>query len=158
MIYDVESFIDDAIAVIKSNIASEIAAINSEKNDALTLLVPVNEAWFFQNTNDDYFNFEPFVLYALESVAIETSFDENNIKKIRLTIEIGFSDSGMNPNDSVRKLLRYTRALEQAFTKNYRKIDSASNVSLESLSPMGVDAMGKTIYVAGIAVNASLTT
>lgn len=157
MKYDVESFVKQTVAILKAGLPAEIAAINAEKADDITLECPDNSGWCFQNLNEDFFNFEPFVIYVIEDASISQAFKGANAKTISLTIEIGFTDSGLNPNDITWKLLRYSRAIEDTFSKNYQKFDSAVDVSIGALSPLSVVVKGKTIFSAGVRVSASLT-
>jgi len=155
MKYDIETLVDDLKDMFKNNFSAKITEINTEKGDSL-LENPDTNAWFFQVINSKAFNYDPFVLYAVDpSLGESNSATSSDI--VRISFEICITDDGENETDGYfRKLLRYTRAFKEIFDQYGRGLDSSVSMSLGSLSPLGVEIEGKAIKTAGVVIIASI--
>lgn len=155
--YDPEKLVQDLLKMFRDNLPAKLAAINTEKGDSL-LVAPDLEAWFFQNLNDSSFNFEPFVVYSIDAMTIGSNNTAAASKNIVVSFEVAFVDHGENDSDNIyRKLLRFTRALEEIFFEKKREsIPSCVELEIQTLAPLGVDAGGKIIRTGGVSLLASI--
>lgn len=156
--FDTEELLKKTSEVIKSKLNIELSLIDSEKSDYT--LDPVNdEAWYFQNLDDQVWSYSTFVVWGMYDNPTQTdSADNNAIKSVQMFFEVCIPDDCGPINENVfYKLLRYTRALEAVVDKNYDKIRSGIKVKVSSLSPTSFDLGGKTFRSAGILVTANIS-
>lgn len=156
--FDTECLLKKTSEVMKAKLNGEIALIDTEKADYE--LDPINDnAWYFQNLDDEAFSYANFLVWGMYDNSTQTDSQENNaIKKVDMFFEVCTPDDGGPINENVfYKLLRYTRALEQVVDKNYDKIRSGLKVKVSSLSPTSFDLGGKTFRSAGILVTAHIS-
>jgi len=156
--YDTESFLKQLITLLKANLNTQISAINTEKAD-FSIDTIDDDAWYFQNLNDNVFNNTVFVAYGIEANAkVSEPQQDNYVKEISVFIEVSMSDDGDTTNENVMwRLLRYTRALEEVVFKNYQKIDSRAKLRVKNLEPTSFSLEGRLFRSAGINVTAALT-
>ena len=143
---------------MKSKLNDEIAVVDADKGDYA--LDPVNDdAWYFQNLNDEVWSFANFVVWGMYDNPTQPSSQNNNaMKSNQMFFEICIPDDGGPISENVYyKLLRYIRALEAVIDKNYDKVRSGLKVQIDSLSPTSFDLGGKTFRSAGILVTANIS-
>lgn len=156
--FDTECLLKKTSELMKAKINGEIALIDTDKSDYE--LDPINdEAWYFQNLNDEVFSYANFVVWGMYDNPEQTDSQNNNaMKAVKMFFEVCIPDDGGPINENVfYKLLRYTRALESVIDKNYDKIRSGLKVQVNSLSPTSFDLGGKTFRSAGILVTANMS-
>ena len=156
--FDTECLLKKTSELMKAKLNTELGLIDTEKADYE--LDPINDnAWYFQNLDDEAFSYATFVVWGMYDNPEQTDSQNNNAMKAnRMFFEVCLPDDGGPINENVfYKLLRYTRALEQVVDKNYDKIRSGLKVQVSSLSPTSFDLGGKTFRSAGILITANMS-
>jgi hypothetical protein len=119
MAYDVESLFADLEAHLKSQLNTEIAAINSEKNDTIVLDTIDAAAYILQSLDAKATNFNPFVFYGVETINTKPNGPQL-LSEITFSVLIIAADK-LNEASPVIRMFRYHRALRKvvaAFFKN----------------------------------------
>jgi len=156
--FDTECLLKKTSELMKAKLNAELALIDLDKGDYE--LDPINdEAWYFQNLNEEAFSYANFVAWGMYDNPEQTSVQNNNaMKNVQMFFEVCTVDDGGPISENVYyRLLRYTRALEAVIHKNYDKIRSGLKVQVTSLSPTSFDLGGKTFRSAGILVSTAMS-
>ena len=158
--YDTESFLRELETVFKNNLNGRISAINTEKGD-FSIPEIRDDAWYFQNLNSEVFSYPVFVVWGLETKPnpneTETQND-NYIEEVKVFIEVAMPDDGdTTSQNTVWKLLRYTRALKEVAFKNFDKFQGYAKTKVDRLEPTSFNLDGNMFRSAGIQIVASLT-
>lgn len=134
--YDIESFMADVEAFLKANLNTKITAINSEKNDTITLPSIPDEGYFLQTLNDTVTNYNPFIFFGVDSVETEGTGPANK-DAYSVDVILCFADQGADaPGAVAKKLYRFSRVLGDLFKENYDRIGRAGKIKVKSLSPV----------------------
>src|SRR5687768_5557582 len=110
MSYDIESILVDVQALISANLNAKITAINTEKNDSITLR-SIDSSAYFMDMDDQSANFDPIVLYAVTGIDGE-GIGPVTSKIVTINVAIILSDDGHDMS-IIKRMLRYGRALEE---------------------------------------------
>ena len=99
--FDTECLLKKTSEVIKAKLNGEIALIDTEKADYE--LDPINdEAWYFQNLDDEAFSYANFLVWGMYDNPTQTDSQENNaIKKVDMFFEVCTPDDGGPINENV---------------------------------------------------------
>ena len=117
MSYDLESILTDVLAVMTDNLNTKITAINTEKNDSITI-GQVSSSSYFLDLDSKSSNHDPVVLYGIADVQNE-AIGPATSKIVTIGVSIIKNDNGINPN-IVKQMLRYGRALEEIFQDKFK--------------------------------------
>lgn len=156
--FDTECLLKSTSALMLAKLNAEILIVDTDKADYA--LDPINdEAWYFQNLDEEVWSYPTFVVWGMYDNPTQTDSQNNNaMKSIQMFFEVCVPDDGGRMEQNVfYKLLRYTRALESVIDKNYDKIRSGLKVQVSSLSPTSFDLDGKTFRSAGILITANMS-
>jgi hypothetical protein len=143
--YDVESFRDDIINLIKDNLDSKINEINLEKSDSNNISLVAAEN-YYNDINDQVLNANPFVHYGvltaepIGSVGIKTSLE--------VTIFVYVFIDMLNAVGAETKVLRYIRALSEVIQCDFKKF--RASLSIVQRLPAIVQHNGSDFKVGGI--------
>lgn len=120
---DIEVLVGQVAAYMIANFNTKVAAINSEKADALSIKTVSDGAYFIQTLNENVANYDPYVFIGvMDPVGGESNgFESSQIVPINVALAI--ADSGTDPN-LWRKLYRYQRALKEMFENDWNKSNS----------------------------------
>lgn len=159
-LFDTETVLKNAIAMVKLKLNDELAVINTEKGD--WDIANLNAAaYYFGQIPKGAFNYNPFAVYGfLGDPTFDASQPDNHIKVIPLFFEVVLVDGGNKDDENIiYKLLRYSRALENVFNKNHSKImEGYGNIQVTSLAPTTLFNLdGKIVRSAGVSVTARIT-
>ena len=159
MRYDAEMAIFDVLDLYKDKLNAAITAINSEKNDGLVLDAIPNDTYVFDNFPSQVVNYEVALVWGLSSGESVKSSQENNfIEPINITLEICVADDGGEDRlNQLKKLLRYSRALQAVIMENYDVLRGYGRPVIRSLEPNGFSLSNKLFLCAGIQITASIT-
>lgn len=160
MRYDEELMIKDALALVQSKLNTKIAAINTEKNDALVLATIPNEQYIFETLTSEMLNYKGFmVLFGIQDTPIREQSDGSTIEDVVITFQIGTFDNGeKDRSNTLYKLLRYRRALKEIFQENPDVFRGYAKSKLKSLKPDAFPIDNKYVLITiGVDVTASLT-
>lgn len=136
MKYDLENILDDVKTCMTTYLNTKIVAINTEKNDTITLKQVPAEGYFMQTLDERYSNFNPFVFFGI-SAGIEAEGIGPAVSKV-IPIFITIINFDQNEADIARRYLRYNRALEEIFLENWDKI-SNNGTKIKVRSPVPID-------------------
>jgi len=158
--FDAESVIKLIESLLKANLNTEIACINTIKNDAITLETIAADHYLFETLDSRVNNFKkPFLLYGLQDTEAVKPQAGNYVEPVTVTIEIAFFDCGIkNRATDVYKLLRYREAIKRVILKNSDVFQGYSIPLVKGLNPASFPFDNKrTILACGIDVTASIT-
>ncbi len=137
MTYDIETFTDDLAVFLKANLNAKISSINSIKNDGLTLAQIESDAYFFQTMDETVSNFDPFIYYGIQDIESQ-GIGPATKKRYVVVVAIIMADLAEDTKLG-KRLLRYSRALEEVVTEKYSDIASDSfKVKVSSLVPISL--------------------
>lgn len=159
-LYDEEYMASDLEALLKAQLPAEIAIINADKNDSLTLASIANDKYVFETLSESMLNFEGFFLmYGISDAGtIKEASTGNVIEDVTFTVQIATFDKGEASRlNTLKKLLRYRRALRSVIINNPDVFRGYAKASLASLRPNAFEFNRKVVLTCGIDVKASLT-
>lgn len=150
MRFDEEQILANLETVLKANLNTKITAINTEKNDSITLAAIDNNA-YVMDVDDKQVNYNPYIIYM---IADQTSEACGPVTAQTLTINIAMihSDNGMDLN-IVKRMLRYRRALREVIEDNFQKINQCGNVTIESLPVLSFQKNSSSIMSKIVGIN-----
>lgn len=128
---DVEVIVNSFETYMKANLNTYISAINTEKSDSITLATVSASAFFFQSMNDRAANYDPYVSWGV-SQAGSVSEGAGVLRALSFYVILVVSDRGEEP-ELGRKMLRYSRALEDLFSRGWAKIRPDATLRLTNL-------------------------
>lgn len=131
--FDVESFYDFCSAVVQDNIAAKVAEINAEKADAHVIQAPT-ENQFVSDFSAQLLNENFFIYYEL----LDTEATEQAGDSVALEVMMRFYAlfvEAEDGTDSVKKALRYSRALHEIFLEHYRDVPEISGIEIIQIAP-----------------------
>lgn len=133
--FDIENLLDAVTTFLKANLNTKIAAINSEKNDSITLGAVNSGAYHFQYPQDRADANDPIIVVEeAEEPRIATSGGALVAVVHHVGVTVILADSGIDPN-IVRKLFRYRRALTDLFQENWANVIGSHKFELHAWSP-----------------------
>jgi hypothetical protein len=159
MAYDIESLLVDVQAILASNLNTKISAINSEKNDTISLGSIDSNAYFMQSMDAEQANYDPYVVYSV--IDIDDEADRANFSRavtnLQLAVVIVVSDEGNDVNIS-KRMFRYGRALKEVFTENFNSISEGVKLSVQSQVPVNLALINDsfTHRAVGVTLRASM--
>lgn len=132
--FDMECLVDNIEIFLKAHLNDRIQAIDAEKNNGITTELVDSEAYIYQSLDNLPVNFDPILFYGISDLGGKSvPGAAAKIPKIEISIIKADDDS----KDIGRKLLRYGRALEEIFEKNYFKIGNVRpKIEISSLQPI----------------------
>ncbi len=153
--YDVENLLDGVVNIIKANLNTKITALNTEKNDGIQLMPVEDAAYFFMGLNERVANFNPFIIYGVESLAT-LPIEQGSALDIGVSVVVVVVDQG-KPEIN-RLMLRYSRALKEVIEENNQKAGRSIKLTVEQFMPISFelldsDAKYKAI---GITINGTI--
>lgn len=149
--YDLECLFSDIEALLVQNLNTKITAINAEKNDGITLKSVDNAAYFLQELNGKQINFNPFILYGLETSNSE-SIRGHSIEDVTISVIIVIEDQGEDTKISPR-MLRYRRCLKEVFEDNFQIISNSNTIKIQSLVPVAFQTLNSSESYRAVGVN-----
>ena len=132
--FDIEMLLTTVQAFLGQKLNSQISALNTEKNDAITLKQVNSASYHLQYPTDRTEMGDPFVIYdeAAEPVIDAVGPMAATIHQVGVTIVL--ADNGMDPN-MVTRLFRYRRVLEDLFATYWENISPGNRFVVQSWSP-----------------------
>ena len=130
MKFDEELLLLNLETIIKANLNTKIAALNTEKNDTISLAT-VNNSAYIMDVNDKEVNYNPYIIYMISEQTSEAR-GPVTIENIIINVALIHSDNGLDPY-IVKRMLRYRRCLKEVIEENFRSISPCDSVTIESL-------------------------
>lgn len=134
MAYDVENFFDELEDFMQANLNTRISAINTEKNDSITLDTVSSSAYFFLTLDETVANYDPFIFYSIGGIESD-GIGPHTGKTYLVDVALVMTSDGVDSN-SRKRTLRYHRALTEIFEENYQEINKRVNIKVNSLEPI----------------------
>ena len=134
MAEDIETVLDDIETFLKANLNTQIATLNSEKSDSITLADIGSDAYLLQKLNNQFSNFKQFIFYGLARTSAE-GVGPATIRKLSFSVIIIVAEDE-NSQDIVKRMLRYGRVLKDLFEKNYNKISKRVIFKIDLMEPV----------------------
>ncbi len=160
--FDAEDMLDGILQIMTDGLNARIAAIEAEKVAAGKGLTPTlaaipTDGYYLQSWSEKILMTNPSIFYGIEEVTtIDGGFGA--AKKYKLFAEIVLVDSGMTA-DADKRILRYTRALEEIFTEAFKNTAEVGRAIIETVRPasfkLDLDS-SEEMKVGGIAITLSL--
>lgn len=147
--YDVELFLNDIKTILTSHLNTKIAAINSEKNDTITLGSINNNAYFLQTLDNDEANFDPYVLYGIEDIK---TVGIGPLSGHEYTIAIVIVVADHQDGNCAKKMMRYQRALEEVFAEHFQENEHGTKMEIQSIVPVSFKALNTSFRYRAIGV------
>lgn len=159
MTYDLEILLEDIETLIKANLNTKIAALNSEKNDSITLATVDSEAYFFQSLDGKQINYTPFVAYGISGFDEPDGNGHYGAAEIKVSIDvvICLEDVGQDVNIT-KRMLRYQRLLKEIIEYNFDGLTSGVKLSVQNQLPIDIALLNSshTHKAIGITIHAIL--
>lgn len=109
-----------AVNAVKNNINTKITAINTEKNDGITLSLLNANAFFYYTFGNKIPNYLPAICFDSSTSAADTN---GYVSSEELTIYIQLltkSELSSDPTETAKRLLRYRRVLKDIIAAEFR--------------------------------------
>jgi hypothetical protein len=131
---DIESVLDGVKAFLVANLNTQIAALNAEKNDGISLKSVNATAYHLQYPQDRTELGDPFVVY---DEAQEPRIEANGgmVAAVHsVGVSIVLADNGLD-GDIVKRLFRYRRALQDLFSDKWASVYGSHKFKMRLWSP-----------------------
>jgi hypothetical protein len=139
MKHDPETYLLAIETFLKANLNTEIANLNTEKNDSITLMTIVSDAYFLQTLNDTVANYNPHILIGLDDIG-SSGIGPGTVKTLTFSIIIILEDRGEDLLIG-RRMLRYGRVLEDLLNRSFNKIIPHATFKINSLVPIAITSV-----------------
>lgn len=140
--YDLERLFADLETHLKANLGAELTALNTEKNDGITLVDIEQTAYFLQYLGDRIANFDNFIFYGLDE-SVTNAVGPGGIKIYNIHVVVVLSDTGNDPY-IVKRLLRYQRALTTLLERDWAAIRKSVQFKLTGLAPVPLQLLNRS--------------
>lgn len=144
MRFDIETFTDQLVASLKTNLAGKITAINAEKADAITLKQIPDPAWYFESFDDANHNYDSFMFYQISDMQT-TVAGPQAVQTISFEILMFMVD----PNDATnlqKKILRYWRCIQDAAAATWDDVGRGyDRATIKNLMPISLQNVNSSI-------------
>jgi hypothetical protein len=149
--YDVEVFLSNIETILKNNLNSKLASIDTEKNDGITLKTLVSDAYFFQELNSKVANYNPFLLYGVEDLGTK-AVEGFSVQEVTVSIVIVVTDDGEDQNIA-KRMLRYSRALQEVFEENFCLVENSVKLIIQNLMPVEFNMLNSSDSYRAVGIN-----
>lgn len=154
--YDIESFFNDLETFLVANLNTKLAALDTEKNDGISLTTLASNAYFFSSMGEEVANMNPFVYYDIDSMKETGSVYAATTKGFIANVIVVLSDEGNDP-DIAKKLLRYQRALIELFESNFSNVCPVARIQVSGLQPISFQLRNRPCMDRAIGVSLEVT-
>lgn len=153
MTYDLEQLCFDLQTIASANLATKLAALDTEKNDGLTLKAPASTAYFFQALNKAQATADDvFVFFGMDDPTAD-GLGPMTVEEVEIFFIVMARDTGEN-QQYLRRMLRYSRALKEIFQENFSNTPWKNKLKVTSIAPVSFTIQGvpSTFMGAGVKV------
>ena len=155
--YDLEKLLNDIETILKANLNTKLAAIDTEKADSITLATVDSTAYVRQSLNGETVNSDPFIFYGVDEIETVEGLGFGTNAKYSITVMLILAD--MNADlDIANRMFRYLRAIQEVFQENWNETDNGVKLFISSLAPIAVTDMdtNATYRAIGVKLEATL--
>jgi len=149
--YDIESFLADIETLLKAHLNTAISALNTEKNDSITLASVDSAAYFLQSLNGPVANFDPYILYGVTDIK-SASAESASVSDLTVQVIIVQSDNGQDENIS-KRMYRYGRVLQETFEDHFQENSLSIKMKIQSLVPISYEQLNSSFRSRAVGVS-----
>ena len=156
---DIEHIIGKMEAAMRNattGLNSVFTALDAEKADGITLKPIPDEAYFFQTMDERVANYDPCLYYEISEIANENNAHQN-FKAYTVTVVIifdpGIEEAAVFSKGTPKRILRYSRALEQFFASNWDSIKKGFTFHVQSLVPVSIQLVNSSKPLMAVGVD-----
>lgn len=149
--YDVELLLADIEALMVSNLNAKITLLNTEKSDTITLDLINTSAYFLQELNGKQINYNPFILYGIES-SQPMSQQGGSLELVTISVVIVIEDEGED-TAITKRMLRYRRCLKEVFEETFHLATNSRILQIQSLVPVAFQGLNSSANYRAVGVN-----
>lgn len=136
--FDIEDCLDAVETILTTKLNAKIVSVEADKiakSKGLTGGLPsiASGAFYRQAWSDEILNNSPAILFGVAEIAAE-GIGPASVKKIKIFIDCIILDNGMD-SDTHKRVLRYTRAIEDTMHSSFDSLTFASKIKLEAYAP-----------------------
>jgi len=160
MAYDIEYFLGDLTTTLQASLNAAITAINTEKNDSITMDTVLSTSYAFMELPDHSNLKSPWIVVGHEPSIISETCGAGAKSTVRAFIALGHEGLMSYSTEKLNRIfMRYNRAIRQTILSNFSVIGHFSLLKIEELGfPLQFEnKRGETVNVAGVIVTAVLT-
>jgi hypothetical protein len=132
---DPETYLVRIADFMKANLNTQIAAMNTEKNDSIVLNTVNTDGYAIQSMNEAIMNYDPYILVGLDDIQ-SRGIGPAVAKTLVFQVIIVVADAASDLNMGLR-MLRYMRVMEDFFCQNFNSIFPSAKFKVNSLVPVG---------------------
>jgi len=153
--YDIEQLLRDVDAYLKAKLPAKITALNSEKNNTISLAQFESGAFFVQSMDRALAAYPRFIFTGLNDVGA-TPAGPNVAQRCEIHVMVCTSEMG-DPS-IVWRLFRYQRAIFEVLAEGFSQLKSGMNITVKSMVPVAYQNMdtGEHEKVIGVSMEATL--
>lgn len=156
--FDLENVLDELKTFLQSNLNTTISALNSEKNDSITLKTVDSGAYHIQFVQDRVDLADPLVLIGEVEEAVLDMQGGTAASQYRLGVFVILSETGVGDDTLVKRLLRYRRALTDVVEQYWANIVREQKVRIVATPPIGpIERLNSGFQGRAIGIEFSLT-
>lgn len=155
--FDIEAFRDYMLGVLQAGMTAKVDSINAEKGD--TNLDSFDVEQYLSSFNDTVMNFERFVYYKITEIKTIDSHAGGIARRVSMMFIACVSE----PNDwslAEKKILRYSRAMEEIFLSAAKAESRISDFEIEVFEPDMVQLSENSPWMqaGGVQISGVITT
>lgn len=158
-LYDFERLQNDLRTILQTHLPGRITAINSEKNDGLTLAAPANGNYFLDKHPDSGNQTSPWVIIGADQPIEVETLGGNFRQEFSILVTIGSHSASNLPQETVGSMFkRYTRAIMETIAQNFNGITGHCKLKMQIIPtpvPYGASP-GTSMLVGQVRVNATI--
>ena len=156
MKYDVERFYFDCVQIVKDKIDDVVDALNAEKSDNITISKPTANQFKGEMTSE-LLNENFFILHSLGDTSEINQEGGDLALPVKMIFYAVFSDPE-GDEDTLRKALRYTRALQTIFQENQEIGSQNVKIKITSHYPQSTQFENSTDWykIGGIEIEGTI--
>lgn len=142
-VYDIEQLLTDIKTILVDNLNVKITAINTEKNDSITLDSIESSAYFMQGMDGPQTNFDPFVYIGVTDIKGEEGLMSYTATLLDIAVAIIVADEGQDV-EMWKRMFRYQRALREVFEENFDFKAGTVKLSVRSQVPIEIQLLNNS--------------
>jgi len=153
--YDTEDFLDNVKAVLVANLNTKLTAIDAAKTqDTLSLPQVAAAAYAFQGLNEEVINFDPFIVYGVESIVTIPQL-QGSANDVTVSVVLALCENGKNEID--RLMLRYSRAMKEVIEENYQSVGKGMKMVVSEFMPISFKFLNSDDNYKAVGININAT-
>jgi len=149
MANDFENILSGIKSVITTNLATKLTAIETEKGDSIALPDVDASAYAFQTMDSEAINYDPFIIYGVESVETIPLYG-GTAEKLSISVVYVLADG--NRQNISEILFRVQRALKEIFEENFTNLDVGNKITVKRFEPVSFQSLDSSARYKAIGI------